>query len=564
MAAHERLHSHPSIASSTLLQKLASVLPKGVSFRIYHLSTPPSRTSAIYSAPSGSRPDRTYCESHFLAVSIRTPAKDDTELKEVLVYAVEILIYSTAYNTTFFVSKADSSGYLKLLTLAEGTPSPLRSITATFLQHLVEGHQREHLRSIISLFARAADAYLFPGSENSGKKNRLDDRGLVKWWCRVLDPLIEHSREIAQSNLQWDTVKGYLIVPGLDSYETNSFIPKRSTPDKSWTVGHPLLELSRHTEGVAPRCLIPRFPDDPKARYLDELDEEISRGRGNSADAWKSIKTVEQFWDTMAFRSECSAGRMVGFIWIIFTPKSPATTVTSSIRNGQSTVMSIRGQVSEPDHSEPVPSTNFSIPITPTTSFNISSQICQPSSPIRDIELPSASQQSTISSKHASTPKRRKKKKLSGPIVPRQPRVKTENKNYLLDRPEMTAYYIWRPECRGQIIVDENDYKRTTGLLLHLQFDDLEKAVSSSTRWVNEVRSGAWGSMRDAWGQEIIGTKVVEVRSQVSVAGVQTLNLGLVRKKRKPGAEEPKVAPVEPSQQVNVIPAMIVRKKPKV
>jgi regulator of Ty1 transposition protein 109 len=480
------------------------------------------------------------------------------------------LIYSTAYDTTFFVSKADSTGYLHLLGLVKGTPSPIRDITATFLRHLVEGHQRPNLRSVISLFARAQDQYLFPGSIEYDGKHVLDDRGLVRWWCRVLDPLIEHSKSGTVPDAQWDTVKGYLVVPGLDSHETRSYIPKRSIPNTSWTVGYPLLELSRHADEVPPRCLIPHFPDDPKARFLDELDEETARGRSNSNGEWKSVKTIAQFWDMMAFRQECSAGRMVGFIWIVFTPKVQHQPTISVPGNSQSTVVSFRSPKPRLDSSQLSISDCLSLPITPATSFNASSQICATSSSwTGNDDLSPTSQQSDRSSKPR-TPTKKKKKKLSGPIISRQPRIKTENKNYLLERPESTAYYVWHSEGRGQVIVDETDYKRITELLLRLDFANLKLATSSSARWVNEVRSGARGSMSDAWGQTVTGTKAVDLQIQASIAGgVQTMNIGLIRKKRKPGADEPKVTPVEPISQssvpqVNLLSAGMIRKKAKV
>ncbi|PMD52923.1 uncharacterized protein K444DRAFT_542177 [Hyaloscypha bicolor E] len=533
MAAHEKPDAETSIASPTLIQHLATVLPKSVSFKIYHLSTPPTRTSALYFPPPGTRPDRTYCESHFLTASICTPAKDNaSETVEVLVFAVEILIYSTAYDSTFFVSKADSTGYLRLLGLAKGTPSPIRDITATFLRHLVEQHQRQNIRSVISLFARAQDQYLFPGSVEYSGKHVLDDRGLVRWWCRVLDPLIEQSTTTTAADpSQWESVKGYLTIPGLDSHETLSYIPKNAGSNQPWQIGHPLKEISRHSDDVPPRCLIPHYPDDPKARFLDELDDEVTKSR-NTNGQWKSVRSIDQFWDMMAFRQECSAGRLVGFIWIVFTPKTLHQPTESALGYSQSTLFSNDSQTWD-------------------SSFN---------------DAPSASQQSTKSSKPPTPVK--KKKKLTGPIIPRQPRIKTENKNYLLDRPETSPYYVWHPESRGQIIVDESSYKRVTELLLRLDFANLDLATSSSNRWINEVRSGARGSMSEAWGQAVTGTKVVEVRTQAAAAGVNTLTMGLVRKKRKGGPEESKEPPASfaldtAPPEVNVLSSGMIRKKVK-
>lgn len=554
--------SKESIASSLLIQRLASVLPKDVTFKIYHLSTPPTKTSSLYSAPPNSRPDRTYCESNFLTVSIQTPSKEDaTELVEVLVFAIEILIYSTAYDTTFFVSKADSTGYLHLLNLPKGIPSPIRDISAIFLQHLVEQHHRENIRSIISLFARAQDQYLFPGSIEYNGKHVLDDRGLVRWWCRVLDPLIEQtetSTDLRKS--QWDSVKGFLIVPGQDDYETRSYLPARAktqTAQSSWTIGHPLRQISRHKDDIPPRCLIPHYPDDPKARFLDELDDEIGRGKDDASGQWKSVKNIDQFWEMMAYRQECSAGRLVGFIWIVFTP--PVRHDHGELVLGSSQSTTLASDCQEPNSSFlSIPETTTAIS-TPSTSFTSSIQSQQ--SPCKRSDILSFNKEPTRISKPSAL---RKKKKLSGAIIPRQPRIKTENKNYLLKIPESTAYYSWKPEGRGQVIVDETDYHRINELLLRLDFADLGLAGSSSKRWINEVRSGA-GSMGDAWGQSVTGTKVTEVISKMSGGGVNTLNVGLVRKKRKSSTDEPHEAtPTSTSvPQVNVLGAGMIRKKAK-
>ncbi|KAH8656518.1 histone acetylation protein-domain-containing protein [Tricladium varicosporioides] len=563
MAAHEGPISTTSAASSELLQKLTLILPKGISFKIYHLSTPPSRTSAIYSAPPTARPDRTYCESHFLAVSIQTRSADDgAEPVDVLVYAIEILIYSTAYDTTLFVSKADSTGYLHLLDLPRGTPSPIRAISVAFLKHLLERHQRPNIQSVVSLFARAQDQYLFPGSIEYSGKHVLDDRGLVRWWCRVLDPLIQQPEVSTRGMKHWDKVLGYLIIPGLDSHETRSYVPRSTASGTQWTIGHPLQEISHHPGDVPPRCLIPHFPDDPKARFLDELDDEITKGEGRMNGRWKSVKTIDQFWDMMAFRQECSAGRMVGFIWIVFKPYK-AQSANEGIGDSQSTV------VTDDQSSLPRSQNSNFLPVTPATSFTTSSQT-HPQDPTtmstEDVIL--FTSQQTIANPTPCMTAKKKKPKLTGPIIPREPRIKTQNKNYLIDIPETTAYYHWVSSGRGQVIVDESDYKRITELLLRLDFANLELTTSSTRRWVNEVRSGASGSMGEAWGQTVTGTSIFESPSATSATGVNTLSVGLVKKKRK-GLEDPTNSKSaesvrETAPAVNVLGASMIRKKAKV
>ncbi|RDL36471.1 uncharacterized protein BP5553_05823 [Venustampulla echinocandica] len=560
MAGHERINSPASvaIASPVLMQCLAPLLPKDVSFKIYHLSTPPTRTAAIYSAPPGARPDRTYCESHFLSVSIQTPVTaNGPESTEVLVYAIETLVYSTAYDTTFFVSKADSTGYLHLLELPKGTPSPLKNITAAFLQYLVEHRERPNIRSVVSLFARAQDQYLFPGSVEYSGKHVLDDRGLVRWWCRVLDPLIQESRSPPLPiSSQWDTVKGYLIIPGLDARETMSFIPKRASGESSpWTIGHPLRVVSRHPNDAPPRCLIPHFPDDPKARFLDELDDEVTKGQDSSSGQWRSVKTVEQFWDMMAFRQECSAGRLVGFIWIVLAPKSQRKPAEISIEGQPAETYDNGSKIGRPN--------DPTFPITPSTSFTAPSQTKQTSPSVKSESYgsPPPSQQSATSSRSRGPSKR---KKLTGTIIPREPRAKTQNTNSFVDRSESTPYYSWPAQGRGQIIMDESDYKRITELLLRLDFANLDLAASSSSRWINEV--AASGNSTDAWGQTVTGAQSLEIQDKSSAAGVNTLSVGLVRKKRKGGPEDSRNAPLVPTvdvptPSVNVLGANMIKKK---
>lgn len=549
MAVHEKLAK-----SSILSQLLAAVLPKDIDFRIYHLSTPPTRTSSLYSAPPGARPDRTYCENHFLSASIQVPSKDaSSEEVEVLIFAIEVLIYSTAFNTTFFVSKADSTGYLHLLNLPKGAPSPLREISGAFLQYLVEQRQRRNIQSVVSLFARAQDQYLFPGSVEYSGKHVLDDRGLVRWWCRVLNPLIEDTKTTGQSiSSQWEGVRGYLVVPGHDAHETMAYIPRSAK--SLWSMGHPLRQISRYPDDVPPRCLIPHFPDDPKARYLDELDDEITKGENSASGQWKSVRSIDQFWDMMAFRQECSAGRLVGFIWIVFTPvtQPPSQHAISVAGDSQSTAVTLDSVANSSFGSE-TPLTAPSSQTAPTTSPRKASKGRVP-----------ADYQSSRSPK----PRTPKRKKLTGPITPRQPRVKTENRNYAPEIPESTAYYIWPSEGRGQVVVDESGYNRATELLLRLDFANIELASSSSARWISEVRSGTWGSMSEAWGQAVTGSKVVETPKAADASGVNTLNMGLVKKRRKPGAEEKKEEPAATetsgsTPQVNVLTSGMVRKKVK-
>lgn len=599
-------------SSDPLVERLESLLPKGFKFGIYHLSTPPTRTEALYSAPPGERPDKTYREDHFLAISIdvepdktadqaASAREQGNEPRRVLVLALEVFLFTTASSTTLFVSKADSTGYLNLLKLPKGTPSPIREISAAFVSFLVEHRQRGGIRTVVSLFARAQSQYLFPGSVDNKGKHVLDDRGLVKWWCRVLNPLLEPDDEEArqETRTKWGDVKGYLVVPGLDRYETRAFLPRTSGAAANWTLGHPLERISHYTEEydwVPLRCLIPKFPDDPKSRFRDELDVEASKSEQDTG-LWKSVKTLDQFWEMMAFRRECSSGRLTGFIWVVFDPKERQDSGTTANTQGpvQTPASSLNGAPTLPLPGTP-PRRRAGVAATPQCS------------PLK--KTISASTDSTPTKSRSEDRKAKKKKKekkpLKGPIIPRQPKIKTQQRNYLLDRPISTAFYYWPPEGRGEKIVDEPSYKRIVELLLHLDFATVEKACGSTARWISEVGMGT------KWGTEVVGKKeplvldasAVDVRSAATVndlaglikrkradngsveagtassgaatgtqepAPVNVLGAGLVRKKKKDDVPEPSSNNDQATQAasggtlaVNVLNAGLVRKKPKV
>ncbi|GJC93018.1 H3 K56 histone acetylation protein KAT11 [Colletotrichum higginsianum] len=152
--------------------------------------------------------------------------------------------------------------------------------------------------------------------------------------------------------------------------------------------------------------------------------------------------------------------------------------------------------------------------------------------------------------------KKKKKTKLTGVIKPRQPRIKTQQRNYLLDKPISTAYYYWPAEGRGRKIVDENDYKRVNELLLRLDFSKLDIATRSTRRWISEVGMG------DSWGLEVLGKRDTLVSSSnESSAGAVNNLASLIKRKRT----EETVANEsdEPASKVNVLSTGLIRRKAK-
>lgn len=516
--ATENATMDTSPPSESLEELLAEVLPKDFNFKITHISTPPTSTEALYSAPPGETPDKTFLETHFLALSARP-----TTEPEVLVYAIEVLIYTTASSTTLFVSKADSSGFLHLLTLPSGTPSPLKSVTTTFLQYLLKHRCRAGVQTIISLFARAQDQYLFARSIENERKHVLDDTGLVKWWCCILDPLLSTSLSTSTmaepSKEEEKEAKAYLTIPGLTPHESTSFLPPSASSRAHWSIGDPLSQITRH-ENPPPRCVIPHFPDDPKSRFLDELDDEVlgnsgsqsqsqSQGSQNrQAGQWRSVKTLEAFWEMMAFRQECSAGRLVGFIWVVF----PGT--DNSELNHQHESLQEQAQEKE--------------------------------------KVAMKKKQSRIKKRE------RNQKRLTGPVISRPLRIHTST--YKVKKQVSAASTFSRPFSSEdqKNVLDAKDYHRTHELLLCLDFSTLKKASEATNRWGRELKT------INIQGVSVVG-KSTKKRATNGAGGAVNM---LQPRKRKARGEENGVegrmdGAGDGKPKVNVLSGGMVRKKPK-
>ncbi|KAL8772860.1 MAG: hypothetical protein Q9209_002205 [Squamulea sp. 1 TL-2023] len=535
----------------SLKAKLAVSLPKSHRFIIHYLCSPPTPSPAIYSAPPGQKPEKTICESHFLSVSILH------DRQRIQLFALEVLVYATRRLTTLFISKADSTGYIHLLNLPKGTPSPLRTISSIFITHLVRNRQQKSRQLVVSLFARAQDQYLFPGSIENPGKHVLDDRGLIKWWCRVLEPVLQSGNRDPPSpnpslrpskRTAKTTAKAYLRVPSCDLHETRSFFPLYVRRDPSllsqWHPNRdPLRDLAGRSPTFPERCLIPRFPDDPKSRFVDELDEELtepppdsqtkeSPSKGKRPGRWKSVRSLEQFWELMAFRQECSSGRLVGFLWTVFTPsdiEGRGNGVIPFAERLASTPYKSDGAQSSAPNVEQPPRERLVVPAV----LDVENQGCAPET------------------------------------VPQ-----------VIGPPD----YGW-PAEPSPLILPTKHYARINRLLLSLDYANLEVAAESSKRWIEDVGMCAG---KEDWGFEVVGEKEMErngnavsdseaVGAEMKGNGMgepNILGMGLVRKKKRVVEDdgEPAVENLlqrenganDSNGAVNVLAMGLMRKKPKV
>ncbi|KAF3063897.1 hypothetical protein GL218_02561 [Daldinia childiae] len=311
----------------------------------------------------------------------------------------------------------------------------------------------------------------------------------------------------------------------------------------NWTLDHPLEKISPYSNdpsnfgsNIHPRSLIPTYPDDPKARFVQELEESIAE-KAKLLNGWKTPRTLDQFWEMMAFRQECSSGRLTGFMWVVFesqaNPKSSSSTIKSA-----ATI--------------PTPNASFSAPAddrTPPTS---------PRSAQRgntSLGTPSASSSKLNAPKTRKLRRKRKAKKvLSGPIIPRKPQIKTHQRAQFPKQIE-TPYYFWPEKGRGQVVLSDNSYTRAVEVLLHSEFKTLEHAIASTARWTKEVNMG------ENWALEIIGERA-SIDSTTSSGISETINnlSGMVRKR---SADEITNETTSTSTAVNTLGGGLIRKKAK-
>ena len=501
------------MAPPTLAELLAKALPKHSQWTLHHVSTPPTKCSPIFAAPPGQQPEETYCESHFFSIS---HGHVDRLLQ---VFAIEVLIYATKRLTTLFVSKADSTGFMRSFRLPKDTQSPLKTAATIVLQFLVRERTRCDRLTVLSLFARSQSQYLFPGSADNGHKSIRDDRALIKWWCQVADlVLLAHDSTIGSNNIPQEA-QGYLRVPGYEAHETRHLIDggKLGTcaVNPRWKATDPLREIAS-APNLPERCLIPRFPDDPKARYVETLDEELPDYEFDgpppkatvhrpevplnspSAGKWRSIRSLNQFWEAMSFRQECSSGRLVGFLWVVFTPvglKSPKISVNRLDAPAQSTLLSL------------------SIPTFQKDKISESNKIST---------TPQGSSL-TLSSPHAP------------PQTTQSPVMKEVNEDVGL-QVEKAEHFYWPASSRGEVVLRKSDYDRVQSLMLRRDYSNERDARDSAKMWINEV--GTRASVQ-SWGQYIVGEaettqeNTPSTKRDTEALEVNVLGTSLVKKKKK-------------------------------
>jgi regulator of Ty1 transposition protein 109 len=204
------------------------------------------------------------------------------------VFALEIIIYESIDKCTLFISKADTTGHFYERGLS------MRDVTVAILRDLLRNYVRHDKKTRLCLFAKAEGQYLFPCSKENPRKHVISDGQLIKWWVAVVDGLADEFEPGAQAKLQ---------MPGAHERDIMGYLSKAAR--MHWAAGD-IFSSEKGNYQQAAVYHIPRFPDDPKRRFLDFLVGE------------KRIKSVstQQFWLELQSRQEFRLGRAVGIIGV--------------------------------------------------------------------------------------------------------------------------------------------------------------------------------------------------------------------------------------------------------
>jgi regulator of Ty1 transposition protein 109 len=260
---------------------------------------------------------------------------------------------------------------------------------------------------------------------------------------------------------------------------------------------------------------------------LDDELPEVEEGKPALPDAgrWRSVKSLDQFWEMMSFRQECSAGRLVGFLWLVINPPGLMNSTSMESQTRASSENGAYNATDAPVDTEEIKAETFDSAkeegdkTQGTTTFSPSKTSSQP------------------------------------------PRIDTINP------------FDWPEIGRGSVVLSEAGYKKMMDTVLDNFYDENE-IVDSTKAYIDQV-----ATLADelTWGKKVVGiseTNTTQPMDNASVSGSASniLDLGVIRKRKKSLGEAAAVESLEPRAgdvaapepaAVNVLNASLVRKKKK-
>ncbi|KAF9519634.1 hypothetical protein BS47DRAFT_1336721 [Hydnum rufescens UP504] len=272
-----------------LLDALSS-LPGARTLHLYNLVASPTRDKELFVyAPI--RP-KIHVRHHLVLLAQHAP---DKPTERVFICAIEAFLYTipSTSSAILYISKVDSSGQ------AEIRPNPTRALVTAFLEYYSSLNNRPAPNLWIHVFARAQNQYLFPNSAEHPGKRVLRDISLCKWWKDLIEQVAR------KSDPSWRRL------PHLNK----SFTSPASTSGYPWTYSHPY-----HQTDVRPPCGDTSSPSNDKPRSNKSVSPAAQRAL--------AAVPIDEFWERIAYRQECSQGAITGFFTALFTAPNGAGSVS--------------------------------------------------------------------------------------------------------------------------------------------------------------------------------------------------------------------------------------------
>ena len=316
------LSSHPAI-------------PGKRTFHLHVLMSTERRCSTLFPYASGRRKQKVKVVVKDILVILsegKEKVEEGTGRDRVMTCGIEAALYRIPQTTSgiLYVSKVDSTGYG---TKPSVTGVLVRRLISYFIDEWMDGDRVRYLW--VQLFARAQGEYLFLGSKEWKGKRILGDVGLCGWWKRCLGDIKGQEGEVR--------VRRWYLMAGLGETEAEAALRSGEGGKKGvWEYGHPYGQkevplpcpAGEEGEGYLGR-IIPKFEDDPKSRFLEELGndeggrmrsperkrarlEKEGEGEREKRGGGEILKVgVDEFWERMGFRQECVSGAVTGFYTVI-------------------------------------------------------------------------------------------------------------------------------------------------------------------------------------------------------------------------------------------------------
>ncbi|CAE6461771.1 unnamed protein product [Rhizoctonia solani] len=278
-----------------------SKLPGSRTLTLHALLSSPQREQELFPYAQIPKNHKILSQNILLLVSENVDpdtvtAADTTTTPRILCSALEATLYlfPATSSSILYIGKIDTTGFSKV------HPSPAHTLVRAAIDYFVRPDTRPAecgQRVWVHLFARAQSQYLFPDSADWKAKHVLNDAGLVRWWWSVFGDVARDVAETRSGQLEsrFRGTKMWYILPGfgdIEAYHTlssGSSFKMTQAGELPWSYGHPYddpsvsfplpgnsvdritTDPSHHAKVLSIACLIPTFPDDPKARFLGEI-----------------------------------------------------------------------------------------------------------------------------------------------------------------------------------------------------------------------------------------------------------------------------------------------------